>query len=140
MFVKDLDINVVEAAERRILEAFNKNKVLAVSFSGGKDSICMCDILIKTMHKYSIPFSRIMVVFLMRKRFIRTWKLLQWNGVLVSCHWGLNFIGSACLYDIIIAAIGWRMTKVLSAGNRVKKMFGYGLCRNLLFAITRCFG
>ena len=63
MFVKELNINVVEAAERRILEAFNKNKVLAVSFSGGKDSICMCDMLIKTMHKYSIPFSRIIVVF-----------------------------------------------------------------------------
>ena len=63
MFVKELNINVIEAAERRILEAFNKNKVLAVSFSGGKDSICMCDMLIKTMHKYSIPFSRIIVVF-----------------------------------------------------------------------------
>ena len=63
MFVKELNINVIEAAERRILEAFNKNKVLAVSFSGGKDSICMCDVLIKTMRKYGIPFSRIMVVF-----------------------------------------------------------------------------
>lgn len=63
MFKKVLDINVVEAAERRILEAFNKNKVLAVSFSGGKDSICMCDMLVKTMRKYSIPFSRVIVVF-----------------------------------------------------------------------------
>lgn len=63
MFTKVLDINVVEATERRILEAFNKNKVLAVSFSGGKDSICMCDMLVKTMRKYSIPFSRVIVVF-----------------------------------------------------------------------------
>ena len=63
MYVKDLDINVVDATERRILEAFNKNQKVAVSFSGGKDSICMCDMLIKTMQKYTIPFSRIIVVF-----------------------------------------------------------------------------
>ena len=63
MYVKDLDINVVDATERRILEAFNKNQKVAVSFSGGKDSICMCDMLIKTMQKYIIPFSRIIVVF-----------------------------------------------------------------------------
>mgnify|MGYP000407645265 CR=1 FL=1 len=35
MYVKDLDINVVDATERRILEAFNKNQKVAVSFSGG---------------------------------------------------------------------------------------------------------
>lgn len=28
MYVKDLDINVVDATERRILEAFNKNQKL----------------------------------------------------------------------------------------------------------------
>lgn len=63
MFVKDLNVNVVDAAERRVLEAFNKNKIIAASFSGGKDSICMCDVLIKTMRKYAIPFNRLWVVF-----------------------------------------------------------------------------
>lgn len=63
MFQKELDINVVDAAERRVLEAFNNNKFIALSFSGGKDSICMCDVVVKTMQKYSIPFSRLMVVF-----------------------------------------------------------------------------
>lgn len=63
MYTKELNVNVVDAAERRILEEFNNNKIVAVSFSGGKDSICMCDILIKTMRKYAIPFSRIIVVF-----------------------------------------------------------------------------
>lgn len=63
MFVKELNINVVDAAERRILEAFNKNKFVAVSFSGGKDSICMGDVLIKTMRKYGISFDRLWVVF-----------------------------------------------------------------------------
>lgn len=63
MFQKTLNISVVEAAERRILEAFNNNKLIALSFSGGKDSICMSDIVIKTMQKYGIPFSRLIVIF-----------------------------------------------------------------------------
>jgi len=63
MYEKELDIDVVKAAERRILETFNNNKLVSVSFSGGKDSICMCDVLINTMRKYSIDFSRLVVVF-----------------------------------------------------------------------------
>lgn len=63
MYEKELDINVVDAAERRVLETFNKNKYVSVSFSGGKDSICMCDVLIKTMQKYRIDFSRLIVIF-----------------------------------------------------------------------------
>ena len=39
MFQKTLNISVVDAAERRVLEAFNNNKLITLSFSGGKDSI-----------------------------------------------------------------------------------------------------
>ena len=60
---KKLKVNVVEAAERRILEAFNNNRYVAMSFSGGKDSICMADITIKTMRKYNIDFDRLHVQF-----------------------------------------------------------------------------
>ena len=63
MITIDLGTDVVTAAERRILDAFNKNKILSMSFSGGKDSICMGDIVIKTMQKYNIPFNRLIVVF-----------------------------------------------------------------------------
>lgn len=63
MYIKDLKCNVVEAAERRVLEAFHNNKTVSMSFSGGKDSICMADIVIKTMQKYGISFSRLMVTF-----------------------------------------------------------------------------
>ena len=49
MYIKDLKCNVVEAAERRVLEAFHNNKTVSMSFSGGKDSICMADIVIKSM-------------------------------------------------------------------------------------------
>ena len=63
MVIKELNCNVVEAAERRVYEAFQKNKTIAMSFSGGKDSICMSDIVVKTMQKYGISFSRLMVIF-----------------------------------------------------------------------------
>ena len=63
MFQKTLNISVVDAAERRVLEAFNNNKLITLSFSGGKDSICMADIVVKTMQKYGIPFSRLIVIF-----------------------------------------------------------------------------
>lgn len=57
------DINVVEAAERRILNVFEKHKVVCFSTSGGKDSLCLADVLIRTMQKYGISFSRLFVVF-----------------------------------------------------------------------------
>lgn len=63
MFQKTLDVSVLEAAERRVIEAFNNNKYVSLSFSGGKDSICMADLVVKTMQKYGIPFSRLMVTF-----------------------------------------------------------------------------
>lgn len=62
-YIKKLSIDVVQAAERRVFEAFQKNKVVSMSFSGGKDSICMADIVVKTMQKYGISFSRLMVTF-----------------------------------------------------------------------------
>ena len=51
MLTKELNINVVDAAERRIYEAFLKNKTIVMSFSGGKDSICMSDMVIRTMYE-----------------------------------------------------------------------------------------
>ena len=63
MVRKETNISVVTAAERRILEAFKKNHNVVLSISGGKDSICMSDITIKTMQKYNIAFSRLLVVF-----------------------------------------------------------------------------
>lgn len=63
MVIKEAEINVVQAAERRILECFNKHKNVCLSFSGGKDSICLSDMVVKTMQKYGIAFSRLMVIF-----------------------------------------------------------------------------
>lgn len=63
MVVRELDISVLEAAEKRILEVFNRNKLVCISFSGGKDSICLSEMVIRTMQKYGISFSRLMVIF-----------------------------------------------------------------------------
>lgn len=63
MVTRELDISVLEAAERRILEVFNRNKLVCLSFSGGKDSICLSEMTIRTMQKYGISFSRLMVIF-----------------------------------------------------------------------------
>lgn len=59
-----LNINVVEAAERRIVNTFNNNKYVYMSVSGGKDSIVMTDIVKKTMMKHNIDFSRITLNFI----------------------------------------------------------------------------
>lgn len=57
------DVNVVEAAEKRIVNAFDKNKIMGFGFSGGKDSICLADMIVKTMQKYHIAFNRLIVYF-----------------------------------------------------------------------------
>lgn len=63
MFKKELNISIVEAAKLRILDAFRKNKYMFLSFSGGKDSIVLLDIIINTMQQYDIPFDRLITVF-----------------------------------------------------------------------------
>ena len=59
--IKSLD--VVQAAEKRILSYFDTNKIVTFSFSGGKDSIVLADIMVNTMRKYGISFSRLIVFF-----------------------------------------------------------------------------
>lgn len=63
MYYRVLDIDVQKAAERRVVEAFNRHKILGLAFSGGKDSICVSDVVVSTMQKYGIDFSRLIVIF-----------------------------------------------------------------------------
>lgn len=63
MNLRELNLNVIQAAERRIVEIFAKNKYVGLSFSGGKDSICLADMAVRTMQKYNIDFSRLLVIF-----------------------------------------------------------------------------
>ncbi len=81
-----LGVSVVEAAERRVLESFNDNKFIAMSFSGGKDSICMANVVINTMMKYNIDFSRLIVVFFDEEAIYPDFEqiTLQWRSKFLS--------------------------------------------------------
>lgn len=81
-----LGVSVVQAAERRVLEAFNDNKFIAMSFSGGKDSICMADVVVKTMMKYGIDFSRLIVIFFDEEAIYPDFEkiTLQWRSKFLS--------------------------------------------------------
>lgn len=63
MIKKETNISVVDAAQRRVLAAFQQNQEVIMSISGGKDSICMSDVVINTMQKYNIAFNRLLVIF-----------------------------------------------------------------------------
>ncbi len=86
MRTKTIDVDVVTAAERRVLESFNKHKYISMSFSGGKDSICMGDIVIKTMQKYNIDFSRLIVVFYDEEGIYPDFEqiVLEWRSLFLS--------------------------------------------------------
>lgn len=85
-YESNLGVSVVEAAQRRVLEVFNKNKYIAMSFSGGKDSICMADITVKTMQKYNIDFSRLIVIFFDEEAIYPDFEqiTLQWRAKFLS--------------------------------------------------------
>lgn len=58
------------------------------------------------MQKYTIPFSRIIVVFFDEEAIYPDVEqiALEWRSRFMSL--GASFIGSVCLYAIIIVAIG----------------------------------
>lgn len=62
-YKKEVNCNVVTAAELRVVKAFEASQYVVLSFSGGKDSICTIDVTLRAMHKYGIPFNRLIVTF-----------------------------------------------------------------------------
>lgn len=55
---------VAEAAERRILNAFSNGKKVYLSFSGGKDSLCLLDVTLKLAGQGTIDPSMLIVQFI----------------------------------------------------------------------------
>jgi len=55
---------VVEAAEKRIINAFGNGKKVYVSFSGGKDSLCLLGITMKLIQEKKIDPSLMIVEFI----------------------------------------------------------------------------
>lgn len=57
-------IDVVRAAEKRILNIFSNNVPVYFSFSGGKDSLCLADIILKLIQKGKISPKLLTVIFI----------------------------------------------------------------------------
>ncbi len=61
---KQATIDVVEAANIRLINVFKNGVPVYFSFSGGKDSICMAQILINLISQHKINASQLTVVFI----------------------------------------------------------------------------
>lgn len=61
---KQADINVLEAARQRIINAFSNGIKVYMSFSGGKDSIVLADITYKLIKEGLIDPSLLTVQFI----------------------------------------------------------------------------
>ena len=61
---KQATIDVVEAANIRLINVFKNGVPVYFSFSGGKDSICMAQILINLISQQKINASQLTVVFI----------------------------------------------------------------------------
>jgi len=55
---------VIEAARKRIINAFSNGKKVYVSFSGGKDSLCLMDLILKLAAEGKIDPSMMIVEFI----------------------------------------------------------------------------
>jgi len=82
--------NVLDAARQRIINAFSNGKKVYVSFSGGKDSMCMMDVILKLAAEGKIDASKMIA----------------------------EFIDEEAMYDCVIKKVyEWRK-KILLAGGR----------------------
>ena len=74
-------IDVVQAAEIRIRNAFESGLPIYLSFSGGKDSLCMADIIYRLIREDQINPEQLTVIFIDEEaifpcieRIVREWR------------------------------------------------------------------
>jgi predicted phosphoadenosine phosphosulfate sulfurtransferase len=81
---------VLEAARQRIINAFSNGKKVYVSFSGGKDSLCLMDIILKLAAEGKID-PTVMIV---------------------------EFIDEEAMYDCVIRTVQeWRKKNIIGRGK-----------------------
>ena len=56
--------NVVEAAEKRIINVFNNGLPVYFAFSGGKDSLCLSQLIVNLIQRGQIDPKQLIVYFL----------------------------------------------------------------------------
>lgn len=57
-------MDVVEAAKLRVRNVFSNGLPVYMSFSGGKDSICMADVVMKLIERGEIDAKQLTVIFI----------------------------------------------------------------------------
>ena len=58
------DINVLEASRRRIKNIFNTGLPIYLSFSGGKDSLCLANVVLEMLNAGEIDPAQLTVQFI----------------------------------------------------------------------------
>ena len=58
------DIDVVKAARQRIVNVFSNGLTVYMSFSGGKDSLCLANLVVDLINEGKIDKSRLQVIFI----------------------------------------------------------------------------
>lgn len=89
MAIKRLEgsINVVEAAEQRILNAFSNGVKVYLSFSAGKDSLCMAHIIYKFIMAGYIDPKQLVVIFIDEEALYESMEkmALEWRRRFMAC-------------------------------------------------------
>lgn len=72
--------NVVEAAEKRIVNVFNNGLPVYFAFSGGKDSLCLSQLLINLIQRGQIDPKQLIVYFLDEEAIYPCIEKRYWTG------------------------------------------------------------
>jgi predicted phosphoadenosine phosphosulfate sulfurtransferase len=80
-------MNVVEAAERRILNAFSNGVRVYLSFSAGKDSLCMAHLVYKNIMAGRIDPKQLVVIFIDEEALYESMEkmALEWRRRFMAC-------------------------------------------------------
>lgn len=81
------NMSVVEAAERRILNAFSNGVRVYLSFSAGKDSLCMAHIIYKFIKAGKIDPKQLVVIFIDEEALYPSMEKMarQWRTLFMDC-------------------------------------------------------
>ena len=89
---KHLGIDVLEAAKKRVIDAFSKRKPINMSFSGGKDSLVMGDIVLNLINEGAVDKKLLTVTFIDEEA--------MYDDVIeIVKQWRMRFISAGVKFD-----------------------------------------
>lgn len=79
---RELDVNVLEMARQRVINAFSNNLPVTLSFSGGKDSIVLADVIYQLIIEGRVNAEQLEVIFVDEEaifpdveRIVKNWRM-----------------------------------------------------------------